>query len=104
MFRRLEQALGLPDLDKVLPLVQGESGKRVERLLARVERLSKDSAGLGQAVELLKLVERLDKEGTLQRLDELLKDLAPLMKSKTAHEMVARLGQLGDLLGGPKAE
>lgn len=93
--KRLETFLGLPPLETVMSLLQGETGKRADRILGRLERLSKDSQGIGQAVELLKLVERLDQQGTLARLLELLKELP---KSKDMVPLLERFEKFAPFL------
>ena len=100
MLKRIEQTLGLPPLKQVTDMAEGKTGVRVERILGRLERLGKDSQGLGQALELLRLVKQLDDQGALQRLDALLKDLQPLTTSKGAMALLERLEKLAPMLEG----
>jgi len=95
---RLEERFGFPPLDDVKKLVTGDTGKRVNLLVARLERMSKDSSGILGAVELLKLVRELDQQGTLQRLLDLLKELSPIVKGKQAGILIERLGKLETML------
>ncbi len=96
----LEKKLGLPPLQQVTQMADGKTGERIERILGRLERLSKNSQGLGQALELLRLVKQLDDQGALQRLDSLLKDLQPLTTSKGAMALLGRLEKLAPMLEG----
>lgn len=103
-----EKRMGLPPLKEIL----GEGGdkgrasrlvgllRQLNPLMKRLENLSKDSHGMANTLELLRLVERLDQQGTLQRLDELLKDLQPLLKSKSATALLDRLDKLAPVLEG----
>ena len=94
----LEKRLGLPPLKQVTDMADGKTGERIERILGRLERLSKNSQGLGQALELLRLVKQLDDQGALQRLDDLLKDLQPLTTSKGAMALLERLEKLAPMV------
>lgn len=100
MLKRIERTLGLPPLKQVTDMAEGKTGVRVERILGRLERLGKDSQGLGQALELLRLVKQLDDQGALQRLDDLLKDLQPLTTSKGAMALLERLEKLAPMVEG----
>ena len=99
VMRRLEEALGLPPLHDVLDPVKGARFEkllaRVEKLLARLESFSHDS---DKAKELLLLVERMDQNGALTRLDILVKDLQPLAKSKALEGLLGRLEKMAPLL------
>jgi len=100
LLKRIERTLGLPPLKQVTDMAEGKTGVRVERILGRLERLGKDSQGLGQALELLRLVKQLDDQGALQRLDDLLKDLQPLTTSKGAMALLERLEKLAPMVEG----
>lgn len=98
----VEKTLGLPPLKEALQglrhLAEGETGARLDRITARLVKLSTDSQGNAQAMELLRLVERLDQQGSLQRLDEVLRDLQPIVRSKGANALLQRLEGLAPLL------
>ena len=100
LLTELEKRLGLPPLQQVADLAEGKTGERVERILGRLERLGKNSQGLGQALELLRLVKQLDDQGSLQRLEGVLKDLQPLLTSKSLPVLLERLEKLAPLLAG----
>lgn len=59
----------------VREITSGETGKNLDRLLARVERISKDSSALPQVLELFKVIERLGQAGYLKELDDILQKL-----------------------------
>ena len=100
LITELEKRLGLPPLKQVTDMAEGKTGARIDRILGRLERLGKDSQGLGQALELLRLVKQLDDQGALQRLDELLKNLQPLTTSKGALALLERVEKLAPMLEG----
>lgn len=96
--KTLEEKLGLPNLKDVTNLAIGPAGKRIDTVLARLEVLSKDTRTLKDAIDLLKLVQELDKAGTLERLIELLKGLKPLTQGRTAQALVEKLDKMEKLL------
>ncbi len=98
LFKALETKLGLPKLDDVVSLASGETGKRVDRIVSKLILLSKDSKGTNDAIALLEIVERLDKQGTLERLIDLLDKIGPLTKGKTALLLVQKLEKMEKLL------
>ena len=76
-----------------------------------LKELGQDARGLAQALEVLRLLEKLDRDGALVRLDRLLKDLKPLVESpilpelmRNLQEMAPLLQQLGNLEAGPEKE
>ena len=95
--KNLEQKLGLPPLEKVLDLTSGEQGKKINTLLGRLEKLSRDKQGLELAVNLLSMVERMNGSGSLDKLVELTKELNQLTKGKQAQKLLQRLEKLDQL-------
>ena len=85
-------------MDSVVDLATGPTGKRINTLLGRLERLSQDKEGLERAIDLLKQVERMDDKGALTRLDALLRDLKPLVTGKGAKGVLSRLDKLDQVL------
>lgn len=94
MLRTFEEKLGLPPLEQGISLLTGPTGKRLTTLLSSLETLSKDKDALTSVVALLEMVERLDKAGTLIRLTELLRELGPLARGKTARLLVEKLDKI----------
>jgi ABC-type transporter Mla subunit MlaD len=102
---KIEEKFGLPKLqevsealNKLSHLLEGERGKRLERLISNLRELAQDHESAEHAERLLTLLERLDQEGTLMRFDQVLKDIKPVMNSRLTKDVVGRLSQLGDLL------
>ena len=94
MLDGLEKRLGVPPLKEILSLSTGSVGKRIESILSNLEKLSGDKTTIKEVITLLNLVKELDEQGTLGRLLELLKELKPLTKGKTAVALVGKLDQL----------
>jgi len=69
-------------------LTTGETSRRLDKLLLRIERISRDSSNLSQVIELLKLVEKMSKDGTLDKLNSLLQSIP---KGKTGQTLVVEL-------------
>ncbi len=69
-------------------LTGGETGKQLNLLLARVERLSKDSSSLPQVLELFKLIERCGQAGYLKDLNGILQNIP---RGKTGQALIAEL-------------
>ena len=92
MLQGIEKRLGLPPLEQALGLVQGPTGKRIESLLGRLERLAKDGS-LPQMIALLKMVQEMDKQGTLQRLESVLKLLPTGKSAQSSVALVQLLAQ-----------
>jgi uncharacterized protein YjgD (DUF1641 family) len=57
-------------------------------LLLRIERISRDSSNLSQVIELLKLVEKMSKDGTLDKLNSILQNIP---KGKTGQALITEL-------------
>jgi len=56
-------------------LTTGETSRRLDKLLLRVERLSKDSSAIPQVIELLKLIQEMNRTGVLDKLITLLQSI-----------------------------
>lgn len=95
VFRRFEDKLGLPPLQEVTSILTGPTGKQLDHLLARVERLSKDSSSLPQILELFKVIERLGQAGYLKELDDVLKHIP---KGKEGQTLVVELRKAIDAI------
>ena len=95
MLGGIEKRLGFPPLTRVLDLLAGPTGRRVEKLLDRLEALSKDDS-LPQVQLLLEQVERMGQSGTLAQLDSILKGLP---KGKQGEVMMGQLATLLKELG-----
>lgn len=102
---KFEEKFGLPKLDRVVDVTDrvskipsGESGKRVERILNTLEKLSSSEDSLNKATELLEVVERLDSRGTLSRVDQTLKDAKPIVNSNMGKELSKRVDRFTSLI------
>jgi len=69
-------------------LTTGETSRRLDKLLLRVERLSKDSSVIPQIIELLKLIQEMNQTGALDKLISLLQSIP---KGKTGQTLVVEL-------------
>ncbi|MDP2953338.1 MAG: hypothetical protein Q8O76_08505 [Chloroflexota bacterium] len=102
MLHNLEKRVGIPPLKDILFLATGPTGKRLSSILQRLEELTKDARSLGQVLELLKLIQEMDKAGTLVRLEAVLKALPKGKQAealaKTLESLGPRLDKLGALL------
>lgn len=86
-------------------LTSGETGKQLDHLLARVERLSKDTSALPQILELFKVIERLGQAGYLKELDSILQHIPKGASGKAlvaelrkaVEELAPRLDELSNL-------
>jgi Ca2+-binding EF-hand superfamily protein len=85
---RFEEKFGLPPLKDVTTLLSGPTGKRIDSLITRLEKLSQDKSAIVEVLELLKLIQQMDTAGTLDKLNELLKNIP---KGKTGQELVSEL-------------
>ena len=94
MLDRLEQRLGLPPLKEMSDMMTDEKIKQLGALLAKLDKLSKDTSAIKDMVVLLQLIKELDQQGTLGRLDSLLKELGPITKGQTAAKLVEKLGKI----------
>jgi uncharacterized phage infection (PIP) family protein YhgE len=90
VFKRFEDKLGLPPLQEVTSLLSGPTGKRVDSLITRLEKLSQDKTAITEVLELLKLIQQMDNAGTLDKLNELLKNIP---KGKGGQALVSELRQ-----------
>ncbi|MBW2560826.1 MAG: hypothetical protein JRE40_08225, partial [Deltaproteobacteria bacterium] len=88
--------LGLPPLSEIADLLSGEKGRLLDRVLARVERLSK-SASPRDVAEVLGLLKELDERGVLERVDRILSRLPPLSK-RDLTRILGRLERLVELM------
>jgi uncharacterized protein YjgD (DUF1641 family) len=90
VFKRFEDKLGLPPLEEVTSLLTGPTGKRIDTLVTRLEKLSQDKSAIKEVLELLKLIQQMDNAGTLDKLNDLLKNIP---KGKTGQVLVSELRQ-----------
>lgn len=98
MLDKLERKLGLPKLAEMTSLLSGDSGKRLEGIIGKLEKLSESDKNLQEIATLLNTIERLDQSGALVRLDDILKELVVLSKSKSMKSAVDAAIQLGPML------
>jgi len=86
-----EDKVGLPSLTSLVSLVSGESGRRVESVITKLERLSRNHDTIKEATELLRIVQALGATGDLERLDSILRNLP---KGKRGQAMLADVKEL----------
>ena len=98
ILKSFEQRLGLPSIDRVLDTIGGERGEKINTLLKRLEKLSKDQESIRLALTLLNKVDEMNANGSLDKLLELVKDLGALTKSKQAQKLLNRLDTLDKLM------
>ena len=79
MFRDIEKKLGLPPVSEISGLLTGERGRLLDRILSRLERLSKNPNIKDMTIIFDKLKE-LDERGTLERIDRILSKLPSLRR------------------------
>lgn len=94
--KRLDQEFGSPR--EVMALLSGDTGKRLEKILSLMMKLSNN--GSGDTVELLKLVKDLAHDGTLEKLEKI---LMLLPKGKDGRMMVMEIRRLATEMG-PKLD
>jgi len=83
--QQIEERVGLPPLEDLKSLSSGQAGKRLDSILARLERLSKeDPEKLREAKEFLNLAAELHREGVITDLNQSLDKVIWLMRSKRA--------------------
>ena len=99
MLSGIEKRFGLPPIEKIVALVSGPTGGKVEKLLSRLEKLAGDPEGLKTAICLLEAVERLDRAGTLDRLIKLLQILGPMTKSQNVKLLIEKFDKMEKILG-----
>lgn len=66
----------------------GETSRKLDKLLARIERISKDTSAIPQVIELLKLIQEMNETGALDKLITLLQAVP---KGKTGQALVVEL-------------
>lgn len=100
--KKIDEALGPPaeGIKTLRELTSGETGKQLDHLLARVEKLSKDTSALPQILELFKIIERLGQQGYLKELDDILKHIP---KGTAGRELVTELRKAIEMLS-PKLD
>jgi len=69
-------------------LTTGETSRRLDKLLLRVERISKDTSAIPQVIELLKLIQEMNRTGALDKLITLLQSIP---KGKSGQTLVVEL-------------
>ena len=89
--QKVEEKFGLPKITEVTNLLTGEGGKRIDAILTRLEKLSKNNESLKDAIELLKVVEQLNHSGGLDKLDSV---LSKLPKGKNQQTIIVELQKL----------
>lgn len=93
----LDKTFGPPGeaIKMLREFTSGETGKQLDHLLARVERISKDSSSLPQILELFKVIERLGHAGYLKELDDI---LSKIPKGKSGQALVSELRKAIDAI------
>ena len=98
ILKSFEHRLGLPSIDRVLDTIGGKNGEKINTLLRRLEKLSKDQESIRLALTLLNKVDEMNANGSLDKLLELVKDLNALTKSKQTQKLLDRLDTLDKLM------
>lgn len=75
VLERLEKKVGLPPLRDISKILSGEGGKRIDTILARLERLSNNQEALVEARKLMEVIHAMGMTGDLERLDSILKNM-----------------------------
>ena len=88
--KTLDESFGSPreGIRLLSEFTSGESGKKLDRLLSKIENISKDSSNIPQVIELLKLIQQMNQTGAL---DKLIKLLGSIPKGKSGEAMVTEL-------------
>lgn len=94
--KRMDEEFGSPR--EVIQLLSGDTGKRLDRILSMMIKLSEK--GSSDTLALLRMVANLDQSGTLTKLESVLK-LLP--KGKDGRAMVMEVRHLATELG-PKLD
>lgn len=94
MLGDIEKKLGLPRLSEVSDLLTEDRMTRMNTLLARLERLSKNPEAIKQAMSLLRLIKELDDNGTLTRVNLLLEELGPITRGKALNRLLDKVDKL----------
>jgi len=86
----LDETFGPPQegFKVVREITTGETSRRLDRLLLRIERISKDTSNIPQVIELLKLIQEMNQSGALDKLTSLLQAIP---KGKTGQTLVTEL-------------
>jgi hypothetical protein len=95
---KFQEKLGLPDFHEVNEMLTGESGKRIDNILSRLEKLSSNAESLKSAIDLLKIVRDLNGNGGLEKLDSI------LTKLPRGKNQAATIAELSKLLAGLEAK
>jgi len=83
--QQVEEKAGLPPLEDLKSLSSGETGKRVDSILGKLERLSReDPEKLKEAKEFLQVAAELHREGAIADLNQALDKTIQLVRSKKA--------------------
>jgi len=97
--RSIEQKYGLPHLQDIVQLLSGEQASMLKDILTRAEKLSKQQQMLKDATAFINLVLELDNRGTLDKLNETLIRIEPLIKDKTIiYKLLTHLDKLEKVL------
>lgn len=96
MLPKLEGRFGLPPLTAITSLLSGENGKRLDGILTKLEKLSRNKDSMTEAVKLLQTVQELGKSGDLERLASILNNLP---KGKSGQAMLSEVNRLLEKLG-----
>lgn len=98
MLDGIERRLGLPRLREVSDMLTEDKLKQLNLLLTRIEKFSKNLTMLAEFKEILKLISELEDKGVITRLNLLLEELGPIVKSKTASKLVNKLDKMEKLM------
>jgi hypothetical protein len=95
----MDDSFGTPreGIKMLSDLMSGESGKRIDSLLSRLENLSKSSADFPKIIEILKLILELEKSGALGRIDSILMNARAPESRNLAREMMTEIKDLAKL-------
>ena len=88
--------MGLPPIKELAQLLSSENGKRIDRILTRLDNLSKDQSSVTEVTRLLELVCELDRTGALARLDSI---LSHIPKGKGGQALIIEVRHLVVELG-----
>lgn len=88
---RLEDKLGLPPIREITKILSGDSGKRIEAIIGKLEKLGNNQETLLAATKLMEMIHAMGQLGELDKLDSILKGLP---KGKAGATLVAQLTEL----------
>lgn len=101
MLGGIEKRLGLPKLSEsmktmseAMKLAQSPTMKKLDKLLFSVEKLSEGTASIKEVISLLELVGKLDRDGTLDKLMQMLVLLKPIATSRGAKTLMENLDKI----------